>query len=506
MTELAESYLERFRGLSTAYGLFQFQGSTSKSGKVAGRGQTHRGEVDASLWELHLKGDVQLGVVPIRLDGNCIWGAIDIDVYDLDLQALERTIQNRVLPLSIVRSKSGGAHLYLFLSEPVDAATVRAALGDWAVALGYPGVEIFPKQDELAGEEDVGNWLNMPYQGALHPEGTQRYALYQGEPVGVEEFLELAAARAVDRDTLETVKPAGGPVSDGPPCLQTMALHGVPEGGRNEALWNFGVYAKLKQPDTWEQELNELNQQYMDPPLPFQEVADIAKSLRRKEYVYGCKKQPLAGYCNKEICRGRTYGIATAAGDQDPGIMLDGLTQLTSDPPVWFVTVNGVRMQVTTDELVSPRLFAKRCVQELRFLPPNIKENKWREIINPLLQSAEIVEAPSDAGPRGQFRVLVEQFVTGQQLGRDWEDILKGMPYPHDDGFVYFQSADLLRFLQNRQFREMKQHEIWAELRDMGAGHGQKSIKGKCRQLWHLPQYPAQTEGFSVPQVDQPEF
>lgn len=507
--EIAEALLQRFQGLETAYGLFHPQ-DRKKGVKKDGKGQTTRGTVTPMLWENHITGRAMLGIVPINEDAYCHWGAIDIDDYNVDLLELEKKIHQYVLPLTVIRSKSGGAHLQLYLKDEAPARKVRQTLGDWAVALGHPGVEIFPKQDELAGPEDVGNWLNMPYFGALGNEKIQSYAIYKGEPLDVIDFLELAEARAIPGAALEDIKPVGGPISDGPPCLQTMALHGIPEGGRNEALFALGVYAKLKYGDNWENELNDINQQYLDPPLPFQEVGDIAKSLRRKEYNYTCKKQPLAGYCNREICRSRPFGIGASSGPEDPGVMIDGLTQLQGEVPVWFVTVNGIRMQITTDELLNQGRFARKCVEKLRFFPNQMKPVRWQKLINSLLKNAEVVDMPTDSGAGGQFWLLLEQFCTGYQVGRQWEDMLRGMPYTDtedpDGPLTFFRSTDLMKFLHQQQFRELRQNEMWAILRENGAKHRQKNIKGKCVQMWGIPAFDNQEEEFNVPEPDTGDF
>lgn len=503
MTELARRFLERFRGLDTAYGIYAFSGK-HKGKKVDGKGETRRGQVTKHLWEQHLAGDVSIGVTPIMHDGHAYWGCVDIDDYSLDITALEAKIREAQLPLTLCRTKSGGAHLFLFTREPVEARTIRQKLGEWAVALGYPGVEIFPKQDQLGGEDDVGNWLNMPYFGGA---GTERFALYNGLSLSPEDFLDLAAAREVDEHTLDMVQPVGGPISDGPPCLQTMALHGVPEGGRNEALFAFGVYVKEKHGDHWEEALNEVNQQYFMPPLGFKEVGDMAKSLGRKEYYYPCKKQPMASFCNKDICRQREFGIGSGDNADDPGVLIDQLTELKAETPIWFATINGVRVQLTTQDLQNQGRFATKCIEELRVFPNSLKPKKWQQLINKLLQEAEVIYAPEDSGPTGQFLHHLENFCTGRQQGKSREDILRGMPWPDPEtGRTYFRSADLIKYLRQQQFREMRDHEIWSALRDHAdVKHHQFNIKRKFTNVWSIPTPEEQEGEFEVPRKDSDE-
>ena len=85
-------------------------------------------------------------------------------------------------------SKSGGAHLYMFMVQSVSAKEIQFKLSEMATALGYPSAEVFPKQIELfvkEGEEkrDTGSWINLPYHGR------NRYALNDdGSAASLEKF------------------------------------------------------------------------------------------------------------------------------------------------------------------------------------------------------------------------------------------------------------------------------------------------------------------------------
>ena len=103
------------------------------------------------------------------------WGAIDVDLYQHDYEPILKQIHKLKLPLIMFRSKSGGAHLYIFLSEPISATEIRDRLAEFASALGYGNCEIFPKQEEVIVQRgDVGNFINLPYFNYKY---TMRYAI-----------------------------------------------------------------------------------------------------------------------------------------------------------------------------------------------------------------------------------------------------------------------------------------------------------------------------------------
>jgi hypothetical protein len=132
----AAAFAARFAGLTRAHGRHILSAKPDARGKRSGQSVTVPQPATEALWDAHLGGTYSLGVAPLGDDGTVRWGAIDIDQYDgLDLCALDDAAQSLELPLVTVRSKSGGAHLLLFLTEDVPARVVRRALHQWAAAL-----------------------------------------------------------------------------------------------------------------------------------------------------------------------------------------------------------------------------------------------------------------------------------------------------------------------------------------------------------------------------------
>lgn len=90
------------------------------------------------------------------------------------------------LPLIVFRSKSGGAHVFLFTTVAVDASLMRDKLLSVSAILGHGGAEVFPKQVELKSQDDTGNFLNLPY---FNCKNTTRYAFDKnGNAITIDEF------------------------------------------------------------------------------------------------------------------------------------------------------------------------------------------------------------------------------------------------------------------------------------------------------------------------------
>jgi hypothetical protein len=282
MTDITK-FKEIFSGLDIAYGTYKIKAERG-DGKQAGQATVVRKPPTDDLWVQHLEGvEPSLGIIPIRADNSCIWGCIDIDQYPIDHKGLVERIASLKLPLVVFRSKSGGAHVFLFTRTPVPARDFQTYLKNAAALLGEAGREIFPKQAEILVERgDTGNFLNLPYFGG--DTGT-RYAFnVDGNAATLEEFYGLYEANVQDSldQAPEPPKQAESPIKDGPPCLQALCAQGFPEGTRNNGLFNIAVYLKRAAPGSWEDKLVEYNFKYVAPPSPKQRSPNRPQASEQK--------------------------------------------------------------------------------------------------------------------------------------------------------------------------------------------------------------------------------
>ena len=125
-------------------------------------------------------------------------------------------------------SKSGGLHLFLFLSEGAPAADVRDALRRAAEALGVGECEIFPKQDDLRAD-GTGNWMIMPYFGGTYGGKLrlQRGLKKTGAEMTLAEFLTAAESERTTLADLRSLLPA---TSELPPEVARAASEHVGKG------------------------------------------------------------------------------------------------------------------------------------------------------------------------------------------------------------------------------------------------------------------------------------
>lgn len=494
--DFAKKMHELFLGLERAYGFYDVKGIKKEPGeKIVGNRRTIQATVTDELWHAHLDGAIGIGIVPINDNSKCRFGAIDIDVYQgMDYYALIHDIYSKNIPVIPFRSKSGGLHLFLFTKEEVPAALMREKLGEIASMLGHGKSEIFPKQSEILAERgDIGGWINAPYQNFQE---TTRFAFNaSGKQLSIEEFFLIVETKRLSKKQLEEYQvPIAKEIIDGPPCLQKMLTMGVGSGVRNDSMFNIAVYLKKVHGPRIEEKLDEINEKYFDPKLGSQEITRIIESVSRKDYGYACNRSPLKDHCNMAMCRQRKYGIGGLVGMPT----LAGLTKFDSNPPIWFVDVEGGgRLELSTEDLQSQTRFQRKCMEYLNTFPPPMKQPLWQSIVQELLKNVNIIEAPTHASTKGIMFEYLERFCTSRAQARTIDEILLGKPFT-DGGKHHFRLLDFLDFLQRNRFNEFKPHVISSMIKDIGGEHLFIKVKGKGINIWVINEFTRQTEKFDT--------
>ena len=446
-----------FEGLKIAYGQYQ-KGERSENGKQQGKAFIVRKNVSDDLWENHLQGKgPALGIIPIREDNACRWGCIDIDSYNLDHSGLIQSIRHLNFPLIVCRSKSGGAHVFLFTKEFISAALMQNTLKKIAKVLGYEGSEIFPKQTEILVERgDTGNFLNLPYYN-----GTKglRYAINDsGSSCTLEEFYDLYDVYACTEARVKEIKIEEKKIEEafpsGPPCLNKLASVGFGEGSRNNALFNIAVYYKQAHPDSWEDKIVEANLKYMEPKLSNSEVQQLIKSVNRKGYdKYRCKDAPINAVCQSGLCRTKRFGVGY--GEEEMPV-LGNLTKYKSTPPQWFLDVSGTRIELKSEQLYSPPLFALACLDQANLVVPVPKPKDWKQyFLKPMMQNLQEVEPLESLDPMNQITGLLQDWTTNRQSARTMDDIFNKLPFT-EEGFTYFRMDDFFAFCKKNNWDQDK--------------------------------------------------
>ena len=520
MEERVKKFKSIFYGLDRAYGQYKSDGQLV-NGKAGGKAFILKKPVTDQLWIDHIEGkDPSLGIIPIRDNSTCTWGCIDIDTYPLDHKKILRKIRDLELPLVICRSKSGGAHVFIFLKEPVQAKLVRDKLQEWAGELGYANCEIFPKQIEIQADRgDTGNFLNLPYHGG---DDSMRHGYSDdGNASSLDDFFSLYNTYCTTEESLKNFKLKRKndiELNDGPPCLSTLMSQGIPPGGRDNTLYQYAVYAKKKWPDDWSAKIEEFNYKYMESPLPAQQVLKTIKQHEKKDYQYKCKDQPMCAVCSLNICKGKQYGVGNTFEHQ-----VSDLTKYESDESTWFLNIDGRRLKLSTDQLYDQHKFRRACMNEINVMPNMMRPNDWDSRLQSLLDNVEVIQMPHEITKTGRFESLLERFLEDQgeaehvdeiDMGkalfeqRDYTDKIKDEKGEREITVkkmtAYFKSEWLQKFLKRNDFKDFSTTEMAAHIRNkLGGGDTRRKIKGKTAYLWFVPWLRKNSDEFSTPDMGE---
>jgi len=453
MTDKVKIFKSIFEGLDSAYGQTVKTDQFDERGKHKTKSYTVGQVPVIKIWQDHLKGtDPGLGIVPINKENKCKWGCIDIDTYPFDHKKFLNQLKSKNIPMILFRSKSGGGHAFLFTNDFVPAVIMRTKLKLIASALGFARAEIFPKQDYIRIDRgDTGSFLNLPYHGE---ERTMRFAYDEkGEALKIEDFFETYKERAMSLDELKNLKIANDKEGDDffkgmPPCLVSLLSDGVPNGQRNNCMYNVGVYLKKRYPekDEWQSHMFNYNKKFMEPPLDVLEINTLIESLNEKEYRYKCKDEPIHSFCDAKKCSMREFGV----GDDGPTPEISEIRKYDSDPPIYFVSIDGKQVEVEDAILHDPEKFSLACMNQIGMPMMPVPKHAWRKLLIKLFNNGgkgvEVLPAPESSKLEVQFTDILSEYIN-KAPGKEMEDILRGIAYTDKEGSTFFQFKSFWRYL-----------------------------------------------------------
>lgn len=486
---------ELFSGYTEAYGTYIIPPDAipSETGKRKGEARTIREPVSPELWQCHLLGEQGLGIIPIRETNDCLWGCVDIDMYqDFDPVIIVKKLHELSLPLWVFRSKSGGCHVVVFFSKPVAAVKVRQWLSQIASVLGFAQSEIFPKQTQL-GPDNLGNWLNMPYFGGLNDQASTRFAYHPSEFTGLllSEFESLCKSEDPEKIFKFTLKgqlkkaAKSNEFSDAPPCLEALCTAGkYPEGSRNCGLMNLALFRRksIEDDDKWESIVFADNNRYMGPGSQ-NEVRQIIRSIRRKPYEYMCNEEPLSSHCNRGLCQTRRFGVTHHQAT------ITGLQKIDTEPPVWLLQVEDDTVKLSTEQLHSQILFSRAVLEQINYLPMPRKPQDWTLLLRILLEKVQVIDMPYETSNEGRMSESIIEFIVNSTPADDHSQIHQGIPID-ENGRTFFRSRDLFDYLKDHGYADIHRNRsiYFAMMKQMKIiqVHTPRKIAGVSTRLWSI--------------------
>lgn len=513
-----ERFAQLFRGFTARYGRYDITDASKPEEKVAGRARTVDEQISPKNYEEHVAGRVGIGVIPLREDNRVNFAAIDIDVYKQEEKKKRNLTHADVAlalfetPLIVTRSKSGGIHVWLFSREGVSARLATDYLQSQAYKLGVAGTEVFPKQTERAADNDVGNWINLPYFGdtrkAVIPNKVK--GVYEFIDAELDQFLAIAetASESVTDDWLidnTKIPPSqrGSTEStemwfDGPPCLQSLIV-GHPErvevierkfkrgeitedqykkqiaftkpqltdGARDHTFLNVGHYlrrrmnehdqdAALSQEDVreLEKELIKVHTRWTEvsgDPDKERDLGRLARQAGKGKWGYACTQEPLKSFCNRRLCMKRKFGVGTVQNDETA---IAGFTIVKSSERQYFMTVNDKRVHIPDAKtLHNQHMFAQEILNQTDRMWRTMQDPKYRDMMDALLANADEIDPPPDADTFSIGLNALTDFVHDRKIAKGQNDaaLHQGrVIWSEDEVTAIFRLDQFMAYLRSR--------------------------------------------------------
>ena len=302
-----EQFQKIFTGLQRGYGLLH-----------GGKYRYVKGLPTTELYQQHLEGKISLGIVPITDMGTCRFGALDLDDqhdkpegYKFDYKTLLEKIKFLSLPLTVCKSKSGGAHCYLLLDQYYKAGDVRHILRKFAYALGYErdAVEVFPKQDKL-NPSDNGNFINLPYY-----KGNTRVLInHECKQLKFDDAMLYASKRVTNESNWSKFK----------------LLDHEKSTGRNDRTFAASGFIKKHNEYEWKEQVVKYNKIFNNPPLEEKELfSTVIKSNEKKDYHDALEEDPPTELVGYDISEYRVRTDITKPIFLIEDLMIEGSTNFT---------------------------------------------------------------------------------------------------------------------------------------------------------------------------------
>ena len=210
----------------------------------------------------------------------------------------------------------------------------------------------------------------------------------------------------------------------------------------------------------------------------------------------------MRSYCDPAICATRKHGIGADGPD---AVAVGGLTIMLSEPRLFFMDVDGERIQLSTEQLQNQTLFQRACMDQTNRMPPTTKPQKWQQLVNGLMQNATFLEVPPELTISGQFQEHLRSYCTSHIRAMSPEEMEMGKPWTDGDE-TKFKLEGLLDFLHQRRFKVENRGQIIQMIRDLGGESFKQNVHksdGSRTNIrcWSVPSYEEDTTTLPVKEM-----
>jgi hypothetical protein len=154
---------------------------------------------------------------------------------------------------------------------------------------------------------------------------------------------------------------------------------------------------------------------------------------------------------------------------------------MNSEPPMWILSIEGVRTEVETEDILSQERFKIVCVNTINKIPGKMKNEEWDKFMRNKLSSIEIIEVPRETRMSDRITDHLTRYFATTPPARSPTDINIGRWVDEPDGY-YTRGSDFMDYLK-RQNIEFDARKVWVLMMDLGV----KPIYYRKNECWIVP-------------------
>jgi hypothetical protein len=171
---------------------------------------------------------------------------------------------------------------------------------------------------------------------------------------------------------------------------------------------------------------------------------------------------------------------------------------------VWFLEVEGHRLELTTAQLLNPLAFQELCANH-SVIVPVVGRAAWTEYLRPSMTAVNEIPVADDgsdlddsSSAKGHFKELLERFCVGRVQAYSLEDVQTGKPFT-ENGRTCFRFFSLMAFLARMNFKDFRRNDVVSALKALGGTNRQERIGGKPTRIWDVPAFTKDDTPLALP-------
>ena len=147
------------------------------------------------------------------------------------------------------------------------------------------------------------------------------------------------------------------------------------------------------------------------------------------------------------------------------------------------MNVDKKRIQLKSEQLYSPQLFALACLDQANLVVPVPKPKDWKQhFLKPMMTGLQEVEPLESLDPVNELTNLLQDWTTNRQSARTWDDILNKLPYTDEKReFTYFRMEDFYNFCKRNHWEKDK-NQTGNLIKQLEVFEGEERVRIKKQQ------------------------